>query len=420
MPYLIAIFVLAAIVILVISALITFSSMLVVFALKVIVPLIAIVGGVFGLGLTLWAVSDSFRQTKEHRHYLNEAEQEAEKTYVFAAAYTDIKEFFFACFSNLHLRIKYVATRSFLSRPTYRIIIEIVRYILLCSAIVTGYVFGGIITVIVSLLLTILAAIFLPLIKLVASKKTSTETVEQIEKILPPSKPVESEKQGRITGYEPQTLIKEPLNFSSPHCFGEPGHGLHSSKFSRKNIEAGVTGEENFAKTLIKNGMHEKFATLWSLCRTDDFFDKDYDSDTDMDCILIGDKTIYVIDLKMYKQGNIIYRQEGRHILAYDAQTNIPTGDSYEPTQNMRIATENLKKSLVGEIMRWKVKPYIVFMPTKNGIGWVENVKWPGRIPAYALPEFLEILEKDSGKPWLRGSLYQRLIAKLVPLLKID
>ena len=116
-----------------------------------------------------------------------------------------------------------------------------------------------------------------------------------------------SEELGTITGYEPEKLEKINL-VSNPLMRGEPGAGLSGSGFSQGNIQAGSLGELNFAKALQIKNLLQQFASYWSVQYPFEYSPgPDTSSKGDIDCVLISKKNVYLVDLKLYLQGNITW-----------------------------------------------------------------------------------------------------------------
>lgn len=202
---------------------------------------------------------------------------------------------------------------------------------------------------------------------------------------------------GAYTGYEPQRIENVPV----PRTYlmhGTPGVGLSSSGFGSEAIALGQRGEENFAKVLSvalhKSGhpIIETTDSFWSVGMPSKMAanSRDLLYDGDIDCIVVSSTTIYLLDLKYYKGGNVAYRTNGDQLLCVDLATGQPTGDNKKMSRNMAMAHDRFA-SLFPNM---KVESRVVFMPTERGIPRVEGVYWPGNIPAVGLMGVLDELAR--------------------------
>lgn len=206
-----------------------------------------------------------------------------------------------------------------------------------------------------------------------------------------------SKENGLMTGYEPRKLQQVMIK-STPLMKGEPGIGLSGSGFSEGNIKSGALGELNFAKILQQNNFLDKFATHWSAQYPSSFSPgPDNISKADIDCLIITKNTLFLIDIKMYSQGNVTWKILDNNKYIY-AEDNITGNFAYKPTkmsQNMSKATERFKSKLDLLGVKIKVQPYVVMLPTDRGIGNIENVYWPGNIKCISVMDMLAILEME-------------------------
>lgn len=234
--------------------------------------------------------------------------------------------------------------------------------------------------------------------KIKRARQEHLEYAEKMEKHK--QRQLKPEMLGEMTGYEPRELKKVELVPTSL-MKGEPGAGLSGSSFSIINKKVGALGELNFAKALQKNDFLKKFATYWSVQYPFEYSPgPDADMQADIDCILISNKHIYLVDLKFYFQGDITWKttktQAGKSALqAIDNITGNWVGEPREMSKNMYYATERIQSKIDHLGIKMKVKPYVVMMPTDRGLGKVENVFWPGEIECLTLIDFLKIIEKD-------------------------
>lgn len=234
------------------------------------------------------------------------------------------------------------------------------------------------------------------------SKDKSDKTFDDFQQPVL-DRPVQKEatQAGRMTGYEPYHLRKIDLPLSLM-MRGVPGQGLLSSHFAQNNIRKGVEGEINFAKALgvttcdnvidysyNHRGMIEDFYSFWSVSvpsENDIAIPDKYN--TDVDAILLRGKTMFLIDLKFYKSGDVTYITKNNLLYCVDNVTGNYVGDSLHMSKNMQMATERFKKFYP----RMDIKPLIVFMPTGLGEPIVDNVQWKGNIQGVNLTEALRLL----------------------------
>lgn len=193
-------------------------------------------------------------------------------------------------------------------------------------------------------------------------------------------------ERGMMSGYEPEALkgIKIP---DLPLLYGEPGAGLSDSGFSDRAVKLGQKGERNFARALVKAGLIERFATFWSIhMLSKDTYGKE---ESDLDCAVVTGNTIWLIDLKYYTGGNVVYRQQGENeLVCWDVPTGRQIGGVRSMTRNMKMAVERFG-SRYSNYKSLRVEARVVFVPTAAGVARIEGVRWPGGIPAVTLPEFL-------------------------------
>lgn len=222
---------------------------------------------------------------------------------------------------------------------------------------------------------------------------------------------------GSITGYEPRSL--EHVNISnSSLMYGNPGAGLSSSGFSAENIELGQKGEINFAKSLTVAQNQTGYPiidmtnTFWSVAMpSKNFLTKDREFDTDIDCIVLSDDTIYLIDLKYYKSGNISYRAVADELICTDLSTRKILGPPKKMSRNMAMAQDRFSK----HFPQMQIKSRVVFMPTDKGSSQLNGVYWPGNIPAVGLLSMLDELSKiNSSTTSKRAQEASKRIAQLL------
>lgn len=193
---------------------------------------------------------------------------------------------------------------------------------------------------------------------------------------------------GVMTGFEPVAMTHVSLP-KGEMVVGVPGAGLHSSGFEQGRIDAGVKGEETFAKALVKAGLDRKFLTMWSV--------KIPHYDTDVDCVIFADDVIFLVDIKYYRSGDVTYRSTEDTIYCIDNATHAIVGEPKSMSRNMKMAKDIFSKTVsTFSTNNTLLAAVVVFVPTDNGQPQVENVVWPGGVPAMALPEFLKMLKHQN------------------------
>ena len=150
---------------------------------------------------------------------------------------------------------------------------------------------------------------------------------------------------GRITGLEPSALASRPVP-RTPTMIGEPGSSLHSMEstdhsgsMGKEAVSLGVKGEENFARVLAATGYLHRFGTIWSVPVPDQ--ERAYTLgpfNTDIDCVLATGSTIFLIDLKNYKSGNVRYYAQGADLYCEDVPTGKLIGEVKTMSHNMQMA----------------------------------------------------------------------------------
>jgi len=201
---------------------------------------------------------------------------------------------------------------------------------------------------------------------------------------------------GRMTGFEPSALknLKVP---EFPTMTGKPGAGLHGAAgMSQTNITLGVAGEENFAKALGLSRMLGRFATTWSVPVPDQdaFVPGPYS--TDIDCVLATGSAIFLVDLKNYKSGDVRYYNRGNQLYCEDGSTGKQVGEVKTMSRNMEMATSAMRH----HFPQANIVPVVVFMPTDKGEATLDNVVWPGGVPAMGLTDFLSVLANQQDFAW--------------------
>lgn len=185
---------------------------------------------------------------------------------------------------------------------------------------------------------------------------------------------------------------------SSNSMYGVPGAGLSDSNFSDLHIELGQRGEENFAKSLglYTNAEGKRLintlTTFWSVAmpsaKNPSLHDEKFE--TDIDCIAIAGKTVYLIDLKFYESNGAVYSSHDDQLFVHGK-----TSRTVKMTRNMAMAQDRFRKAFPNV----KFESRVVFVPTGDKPAILNNVEWPGKIPAVNLHEILNELATKSTTP---------------------
>lgn len=208
---------------------------------------------------------------------------------------------------------------------------------------------------------------------------------------------------GELTGYEPSALADVEL-VSRAWMYGQPGVGLGAAGFDQHALERGQEGEVNFAKVLEQRGFLERFATFWSVHMPDEGVGASRQFQTDIDCVIVTGTSMWLVDVKNYSQGGVRWTVEhedalGRSsaptLVAIDLQTGGAVGQPRKMSANMKLAHERFEAKLRNIGVRTALKPVVVMMPREDGIGRIDDVVWPGSIPAAGLPDLLRWLEEE-------------------------
>ena len=196
---------------------------------------------------------------------------------------------------------------------------------------------------------------------------------------------------GKMTGFEPQKLKTYQL-YQHELMFGEPGKGLNKSGFDESAVNLGQEGEINFAKALQKKGLLEKLVTFWSVHNLNL---EDERVDADIDCVIVSGSTIWLVDLKFYASGNVIYREADGLLYTIDSATGAQIGRPKKMSPNMSYAEESFSHKFANLLKYYRLRTRVVLMPTYKGAGRLDNVFWPGQIKAVSLEEMLDELSRE-------------------------
>jgi len=201
---------------------------------------------------------------------------------------------------------------------------------------------------------------------------------------------------GRMTGFEPKAMESRAVP-RLPVMMGAPGAGLHGATgMTQTNINLGVQGEENFAKALELSNQLARFSTIWSVPVPDQVQFAPGPYGTDIDCIISTGSAIFLVDLKNYKSGDVRYYSNGNKLYCDDVPTGMRVGEVKTMSRNMEMATNAVRH----HFPQANIVPVVVFMPTDKGEGVIDNVVWPGGVPAMNLTEFLSVLSNQQDFDW--------------------
>lgn len=193
---------------------------------------------------------------------------------------------------------------------------------------------------------------------------------------------------GKYTGFEPYNLDKIELR-RHDLMIGNPGSGLSQSSFNDISVKLGQSGEVNFAKALQKLHVLDKLLSFWSV---HNLGLNDEKLEADVDCILVSFSTIWLIDLKFYASGDVTYKSDDWNLYTIDNKTGFQVREPKKMTRNMFYAEQSFKKKFENLLKYFNVETRVVFMPTNNGAGKIDNVFWPGGIKAVTLETMLDTL----------------------------
>lgn len=238
----------------------------------------------------------------------------------------------------------------------------------------------------------------------------------------------QASQRGFETGYEPRHLKNMPTPGRTVFntMYGHPGSGLSSAKHMTKySISSGQLGERNFAKALSMTTpqglilpagqqgvlLHD-IISFWSVAMPSErsISQEDPKYKTDIDNVLVVGNTILLIDLKLYKSGDVTYSTNQNMLYCVDNHTQNWVGEPKIMSANMHMAVERFKK----HFPRMDVQALVVFMPTDAGAAQFQNAVWTGGIPIVGVQEALYHI----GQLVQRGTVNQKIARKLIPLVK--
>lgn len=178
----------------------------------------------------------------------------------------------------------------------------------------------------------------------------------------------------------------DSTTLNNSHQHGNPGYGLNSSDFSASRIQRGIAGEQRLAKMVQSLGFYNAgWESFWSLRASDA-------GDTDVDCVLVHGRDVYLIDAKNYSVNKNLYltlANNYKQLLVVDSAGEVQyfkggkdkysMWRTYEISHNMSMAVDYYQRALPS----WaNIHAVVALCPTKDGIPGIKNrVEYQGAIP---------------------------------------
>lgn len=196
---------------------------------------------------------------------------------------------------------------------------------------------------------------------------------------------------GRMTGLEPARLagVRVP---EFPHLFGSPGAGLAGARFSADAMAKGIEGEHNFARALQLIGLLPRFATFWSVHMPAEGVGASRTTRADIDCVVVTGRSIFLLDVKNYIQGDFTWLMDRGELRLLDNSTGGYVDGPRRMSRNMEFARTRMRAKFDGLGIPHRVDARVVMMPTEDGIGTIDGFQWTGGIPVQALDETIALL----------------------------
>jgi hypothetical protein len=262
-----------------------------------------------------------------------------------------------------------------------------------------------------------------PLIDLSSKTNTTVSSESQSQNIIH-----KATNPGISTGYEPHCLetVVLPSTHTVRNMRGVPGCGLNESNFAHSSVQMGQMGETNFAKALaitsrikkidysdFRYGIIQTVHSFWSVAMPSEIAIRKPDPKfkTDIDCILVNGNTIILVDTKFYKSGDVTYTNNGSKLYCVDNATKNLVDKPRTMTKNMQMAKERFQKFFP----KMNVEAIVVFMPTDSGSAIINNVYWPGNIPAMTINQALDYIIRCTSA---NANTDHRVLMDIASLLK--
>jgi hypothetical protein len=216
------------------------------------------------------------------------------------------------------------------------------------------------------------------------------------------------------TPYDNKALDRVELDLTAYQWMrGTPGVGLDAAltagKMTASAVSAGQAGEELLAKALsitdVNGGVVtaessnqsilDSVRSYWSVAMPHPHYPhmKDPEMEADIDCILVTANTIILLDAKLYRGGNIIYRNGvAEQLVTYDKDTGKPFGRPYSMSRNMVLA----HKRIAELYPKMKVRAMVVLTTPYTGEASVE-ASWVGGIPLFNMTQAMTVVANIVG-----------------------
>jgi hypothetical protein len=199
---------------------------------------------------------------------------------------------------------------------------------------------------------------------------------------------------GRMTGLEPIHIVAAPLP-AVPFLFGSPGADLHGAHVTADTAAEGNGGELNFARAMAQTGMLARFATFWSVHMPDEKSNTRQSTRADIDCVVVTGRSIILLDVKNYEQGDVTWLINHGELHLIDNPTGGYVGGPRRMSRNIEFARTRMRANFDGLGLPHVVDTRVVMMPTDNGMGRIDGLRWTGDIPVEALDETLALLSQE-------------------------
>ncbi|MGE4621940.1 nuclease-related domain-containing protein [Bifidobacterium longum] len=200
----------------------------------------------------------------------------------------------------------------------------------------------------------------------------------------------------RITSEQRKKFYSiKSLPIHGRRIYGKPGSGLGESGFGHQQVASGAAGEQIFAKLLSRDGILDRCVSFWSLSRPTQEGQRD-DGGADIDCVLLIDNHLLLIDVKNYRAGLAYHTliPDKAMFCVYPA-ARVVAHDPYIFSVNMNWARENLNKYLLPHYSDLQIDTFVVLVPGESGEATLDSdITWPGGIPAYSYSSFLAIVNR--------------------------
>ncbi|RSX54290.1 hypothetical protein D2E25_0598 [Bifidobacterium goeldii] len=177
--------------------------------------------------------------------------------------------------------------------------------------------------------------------------------------------------------------------------YGKPGSGLSDSDFGQEQVRSGTAGEQIFAKLLSRDGILDRCVSFWSMARPTEDGERD-SSGADVDCALLIDNHLLLIDVKNYRAGLAYHTliPDKAMFCVYPA-ARVVAQNPYIFSVNMNWARNNLNDYLGPRCPGLTIDTFVVLVPGESGEATLDpDITWPGGIPAYSYSAFKSIVNR--------------------------